>query len=76
MFGVIAMLGAMGAGNGMDLGALTGGATVALITALYGLVYSPSPYFYLCNTTSNTSWTRTLKVRGQGDVQDGQAEKV
>ena len=40
MFGVIAMLGAMGAGNGMDLGALTGGAAVALITALYGLVFA------------------------------------
>ena len=40
MFGVIAMLGAMGAGNGMDMGALTGGAAVALITALYGLVFA------------------------------------
>ena len=40
MFGLIAMLGAMGAGNGMDLGGLTGGAAVALITALYGLVFA------------------------------------
>ena len=40
MFGVIAILGAMGAGNGMDMGALTGGAAVALITALYGLVFA------------------------------------
>ena len=40
MFGVIAMLGAMGAGNGMDMGALTGGAAIALITALYGLVFA------------------------------------
>ena len=40
MFGVIAMLGAVGAGNGMDMGALTGGAAVALITALYGLVFA------------------------------------
>ena len=41
MFGVIAMLGAMGAGSGgMDMGALTGGAAVALITALYGLVFA------------------------------------
>ena len=41
MFGVIAMLGAMGSvSGGMDLGALTGGAAVALITALYGLVFA------------------------------------
>ena len=41
MFGVIAMLGAMGGGSGgMDMGALTGGAAVALITALYGLVFA------------------------------------
>ena len=41
MFGVIAMLGAMGAGSGgMDMDALTGGAAVALITALYGLVFA------------------------------------
>ena len=41
MFGVIDMLGAMGAGSGgMDMGALTGGAAVALITALYGLVFA------------------------------------
>ena len=51
MFGVIAMLGAMGAGNGMDLGALTGGAAVALITALYGLVFAfclflPLQYYF------------------------------
>ncbi len=51
MFGVIAMLGAMGAGNGMDLGALTRGAAVALITALYGLVFAfclflPLQYYF------------------------------
>jgi len=51
MFGVIAMLGAMGAGNGMDLGGLTGGAAVALITALYGLVFAfclflPLQYYF------------------------------
>ena len=51
MFGLIAMLGAMGAGNGMDLGALTGGAAVALITALYGLVFAfclflPLQYYF------------------------------
>ena len=52
MFGVIAMLGAMGAGSGgMDMGALTGGAAVALITALYGLVFAftlflPLQYYF------------------------------
>ena len=51
MFGLIAMLGAMGAGNGMDMGALTGGAAVALITALYGLVFAftlflPLQYYF------------------------------
>ena len=41
MFGLIAMLGNMGGGSdGMDMGALTGGAAVALITALYGLVFA------------------------------------
>ena len=33
MFGVIAMLGAMGAGNGMDLGGLTGGAADSRLSA-------------------------------------------
>ena len=52
MFGVIAMLGAMGGGSGgMDMGALTGGAAVALITALYGLVFAfclflPLQYYF------------------------------
>ena len=51
MFGLIAMLGAMGAGNGMDLGALTGGAAVALISTLYGLVFAfilflPLQYYF------------------------------
>ena len=52
MFGVIAMLGAMGSvSGGMDLGALTGGAAVALITALYGLVFAfclflPLQYYF------------------------------
>ena len=41
MFGWIAMLGHMGSGSGgIDMGALTGGAAVALITALYGLVFA------------------------------------
>ena len=52
MFGVIAMLGAMGGDSGgMDMGALTGGAAVALITALYGLVFAfcfflPLQYYF------------------------------
>ena len=51
MFGVIAMLGAMGAGNGMDIGAIYGGIAVALITALYGLVlafcfFLPLQYYF------------------------------
>ena len=52
MFGVIAMLGAMGSvSGGMDLGALTRGAAVALITALYGLVFAfclflPLQYYF------------------------------
>ena len=51
MFGVIAMFQSMGAGNGMDMGALTGGAAVALITALYGLVFAfttflPLQYYF------------------------------
>ena len=52
MFGVIAMLGAMGSvSGGMDMGALTGGAAVALITALYGLVFAfcfflPLQYYF------------------------------
>ena len=41
MFGWIAMLRHMGGdSNGMDMGALTGGAAVALITALYGFVFA------------------------------------
>lgn len=41
MFGWIAMLGHMGSGSGgMDMGALTGGAAVSLITTLYGLVFA------------------------------------
>ena len=40
VFGWIAMLGAMGAGNGMDMDAVTGGAAVSLITSLYGLVFA------------------------------------
>ena len=52
MFGLIAMLGNMGGGSdGMDMGALTGGAAVALITALYGLVFAftlflPLQYYF------------------------------
>jgi len=78
MFGVIAMLGAMAGGSGgMDIGALTGGLAFSLITILYVYTgwYSPSPYFYPCNTTSNTNWTRILNVQG-GVVQDGHGEKV
>ena len=41
VFGWIAMLGAMGAGSGgMDMGAIYSGMAVALITALYGLVFA------------------------------------
>ena len=41
MYGVIAMLGAMGGSRGgMDVGALYGGIAVSLITALYGLVFA------------------------------------
>ena len=52
MYGVIAMLGAMGSvSGGIDMGALTGGAAVALITALYGLVFAfclflPFQYYF------------------------------
>ena len=40
MFGLIAMLGSGGGSDGVDMGALTGGAAVALITALYGVVFA------------------------------------
>ena len=40
MFGLIAMLGSGGGSDGVDMGTLTGGAAVALITALYGLVFA------------------------------------
>ena len=52
MFGVIAMLGAMGAGSGgMDVGALYGGIAVSLITTLYGVVFAfclflPLQYYF------------------------------
>ena len=52
MFGWIAMLGHMGSGSGgMDMGALTGGAAVSLITTLYGLVFAftlflPLQYYF------------------------------
>ncbi len=52
MFGLIAILQAMSAGiDNMDMGALTGGAAVALITALYGLVFAfclflPLQYYF------------------------------
>ena len=63
MFGVIAMLGAMGgsSGDSWDMGAFTHGIALALIR-LYTGWYSPSVCFCPCNTTSNTSWTRTLKA--------------
>ena len=43
VFGVIAMLQAMGSGSGsggMDMGAITQGLALALISTLYGLVYA------------------------------------
>ena len=53
MFGVIAMLGAMGAGssNSWDMGAFTQGSALALITTLYGLVFAfclflPLQYYF------------------------------
>ena len=52
MFGVIAMLGAMGGGSGgMDVGALYGGIAVSLITTLYGVVFAfclflPLQYYF------------------------------
>jgi len=61
MFGWIAMLRHMSGGsNGMDMGALAHGVAVRWLR-LYTGWYSPSLYIYSCNTTSNTSWTRTLK---------------
>ena len=46
--------------EGMDMGALAHGVAVRWLR-LYTGWYSPSLYIYSCNTTSNTSWTRTLK---------------
>jgi len=53
LFGWIAMLGSMGSGGGMDMdmGALTGGLAVSLITILYGLVFAftlflPLQYYF------------------------------
>ena len=52
MFGWISMLGAMGSGSGgMDMGAITQGAAVALLTTLYGLVFAfclflPLQYYF------------------------------
>ena len=53
MFGVIAMLGAMGAGSSdsWDMGAFTHGIALALITTLYGLVFAfclflPLQYYF------------------------------
>ena len=52
MFGVIAMLQAMGSGSGgMDMGAITQGLALALISTLYGLVYAftlflPLQYYF------------------------------
>ena len=52
LFGWIAMLGAMGGGSdSMDMGALTQGGAVALITTLYGLVFAfcfflPLQYYF------------------------------
>ena len=61
LFGWIAMLRHMSGGsNGMDMGALAHGVAVRWLR-LYTGWYSPSLYIYSCNTTSNTSWTRTLK---------------
>ena len=52
VFGVIAMLQAMGNGSGgMDMGAITQGLALALISTLYGLVYAftlflPLQYYF------------------------------
>ena len=54
VFGVIAMLQAMGSGSGsggMDMGAITQGLALALISTLYGLVYAftlflPLQYYF------------------------------
>jgi flagellar motor component MotA len=53
MFGVIAMLGAMGgsSGDSWDMGAFTHGIALALITTLYGLVFAfclflPLQYYF------------------------------
>ena len=50
MIGLLAMLGNMG-GVGMDIAALTGGTATALLTSLYGLVFSfclflPLQYYF------------------------------
>ena len=51
-FGWISMLGSMGGGSsGMDMGAFTGGAAVALITTLYELGFAfcfflPLQYYF------------------------------
>ena len=48
MFGWIAMLRHMGGGsNGMDMGALTHGVAVSLVTTLYGLVFAFTVYLPL-----------------------------
>ena len=52
MFGVIAMLQAMGGGSGgMDMEAITQGLALVLISTLYGLVYAftlflPLQYYF------------------------------
>ncbi len=40
MFGLISMLGSGGGSDGVDMGVITQGAAVALLTTLYGLVFA------------------------------------
>ena len=51
MFGLISMLGSGGGSDGVDMGAITQGAAVALLTTLYGLVFAfclflPLQYYF------------------------------
>jgi flagellar motor component MotA len=51
MFGLISMLGSGGGSDGVDMGVITQGAAVALLTTLYGLVFAfclflPLQYYF------------------------------
>lgn len=51
MFGLISMLGSGGGSDGVDMGAITQGAALALISTLYGLVFAfclflPLQYYF------------------------------